>query len=126
VSDPMEGLSPEDQIEFLKTSLSQTIQDRDRIKVELKGMEDGLGQCNNALQAEMKLKWAVEAELEELREVMGAKIEEQLDTLELRWTGDIADRVAKLPLSWAPSFVAKRIRDPKFTHPRGLRDCMPS
>lgn len=38
------------------------------------------------------------------------------------WTAAIADRVAKLPASWAPGMVAKKIVDPDFMHPQGVAD----
>ena len=62
---------------------------------------------------------------EKLADVQGkfkGRVEREVDKHELAWTGAIADRVAALPLSWSPSMVAKKIRDPEFVHPGGLAD----
>lgn len=42
------------------------------------------------------------------------------------WAEGHALRVAALPTSWSPSMVAKKIRDPKFVHPQGIADFIPS
>ena len=53
-------------------------------------------------------------------------IAKAVEAAEADWSEGISLRVQGLPLSWSPAMVAKKIIDPKFVHPQGIADFIPT
>lgn len=62
------------------------------------------------------------ARLIEMNKGQNTRVSKAVKQSQEDWTVAISDVVAKLPASWAPSIVAKKIVDPDFVHPNGIAD----